>query len=63
MARRSFAHISRKSGPGTGGPKLGSDLAICADKKETGATEYCAGEKYGLSREMIRHIINTGRSE
>jgi len=51
----------RKSGPGTGGRNWDRDRAICAEKKATGTTNVALGKKYGLSREMIRHIINTGR--
>jgi hypothetical protein len=60
MARKSLPAHLRKSGPGTGGRNWDRDLAICAEKKETGATNVALGKKYGLSREMIRCIINTG---
>jgi hypothetical protein len=60
MARKSLPADLRKSGPGTGGRNWDRDLAICADKKETGATNTALGKKYGLSREMIRHIIIAG---
>jgi hypothetical protein len=60
MARKSLPAHLRKSGPGTGGRNWDRDLAICTEKKATGATNVALGKKYGLSAEMIRHIINTG---
>jgi hypothetical protein len=60
MSRKSIPVELRKSGPGTGGRNWDRDLAICAEKKESGATNVALGKKYGLSAEMIRHIINTG---
>lgn len=60
MAHKSLAAHLRKSGPGTGGRNWDRDLAICAEKKATDATNVALGKKYGLSAEMIRHIINTG---
>jgi hypothetical protein len=60
MARTSLPIHLRKSGPGTGGRNWDRDLAICADEKETGATNVALGKKYGLSRETIRQIIDSG---
>jgi hypothetical protein len=60
MARKTLPPHLRKSGRGTGGRNWDRDLAICAERKTTGATYAALGKKYGLSHEMIRCIINTG---
>lgn len=60
MPRKALSSHVRKSGPGTGGRNWDRDLAICAEKKATGATNIALGKKWGLSREAIRTIINTG---
>jgi hypothetical protein len=60
MSRKSLPASLRKTGPGTGGRNWNRDLAICADKKATGATNVALGKKYGLSAESIRCIINAG---
>jgi hypothetical protein len=60
MARKFLPAHLRRSGPGTGGRNWNRDLAICAEKKETGATNVALGKKYDLSAEMVRQIINTG---
>ena len=52
------AHL-RRSGPGTGGRNWDRDLAICAEKIATGATNVELGKKWGLSRETIRIILIT----
>ena len=60
MARKSLPAHLRKSGPGTGGRNWDRDLGICAEKKETGATNVALGKNYSLSPEMTRCIIDTG---
>jgi sigma-70-like protein len=63
MARQSLPAHLRKTGPGTGGRNVARDAEIVALKATTKMSNDAIGEKYNMSRERVRQILNTAERD